>query len=54
VDGVSAEDYIRNSILNPNAFVVEGYQSNVMPQNYGQQLSNQELDDLLEFLLAQE
>jgi mono/diheme cytochrome c family protein len=53
-DGVSAEDYIRESILNTNAFVVEGYQPNVMPQNYGQQLSSRELDDLVEFLLAQE
>jgi mono/diheme cytochrome c family protein len=53
-DGVSAEDYIRQSILNPNSFVVDGYQSNVMPQNYGEQLSSRELDDLVEFLLAQD
>jgi mono/diheme cytochrome c family protein len=53
-DGVSAEDYIRESILNPNAYVVDGYQPNIMPQNYGDQLSNRELDDLVEFLLVQE
>lgn len=53
-DGVSAEDFIRESILNPNAYVVEGYQPNFMPQNYGQQFSDRELDDLIAFLLAQE
>ncbi len=52
-DGVSAEDYIRESVLNTNAFLVEGFQPNIMPQNYGQQLSNRQLDDLIAFLLAQ-
>jgi mono/diheme cytochrome c family protein len=52
-DGVSAEEYIRESILNTNAFVVEGFQPNLMPQNYSQQLSNNQLDDLVAFLLAQ-
>ncbi len=53
-DGVSAEDYIRESIVNTNAFVVEGYQPNIMPQTYGQQFSSQELNDLVDYLLAQE
>lgn len=52
-EGYSAEDYIRESITNPNTYVVEGYQSGIMPQNYSQQLSQQELDDLVAFLLAQ-
>ena len=53
-DGTSAEDYIRESILNPNAFVVEGFQPNIMPQNYSQQLNSQQVDDLVAFLLAQD
>lgn len=53
-DGLSAEDYIRESILDPNAYLVEGYQSNIMPQTYSQQLGNRELDDLVAFLLALE
>ena len=52
-DGVSAEEYIRESILNPNAFVVETFQPNLMPQTYSQQLDNKQLDDLVAFLLAQ-
>jgi mono/diheme cytochrome c family protein len=52
-DGVSAEEYIHESIVSPNAFVVEGFQPNLMPQNYSQQLSTKQLDDLVAFLLAQ-
>jgi mono/diheme cytochrome c family protein len=52
-EGASAEEYLRESILNPNAYVVEGFQPNIMPQNYGQQLNNQQLDDLVAFLLDQ-
>ena len=29
--GLSAEEYIRESIVNPNALVVQGYQAGVMP-----------------------
>ncbi|MCB9423316.1 MAG: cytochrome c oxidase subunit II [Ardenticatenaceae bacterium] len=33
---VTADDeYIRNSILNPNAQIVAGFQPNIMPQNFG-------------------
>jgi hypothetical protein len=53
-EGTSAEEYIRESILNPNAFVVDGFQPNIMPQIYGQQLNNQQLDDVVAFLLAQQ
>ena len=43
------EDYIRNSILNPGDQIVEGYQ-NVMPANFGEVLSEQEVDDLIAFI----
>ena len=51
---LSAEEYIRESILQTNAFVVDGYQENIMPQNYDQQLNQSDLDDLVTFLLAQQ
>jgi mono/diheme cytochrome c family protein len=54
VPGQSAEEYIRESILNPSAHVVEGFPDNVMPKNFGELLSQEELDDLVAFLLAQE
>ena len=52
-EGVSASDYIRQSILAPNAYIVEGYSENLMPQNFRDLISDPELNDLIEFLLAQ-
>lgn len=53
IDGVSAEEYIRQSILQPNAFVVEGFGEGIMPQTYGDSISPSDLEDLIAFLLAQ-
>ena len=52
VPGQSAEEYIRTSILNPNAYVVEGFPPNVMPQTFGQTIPQEELDDLVKYLLS--
>jgi mono/diheme cytochrome c family protein len=54
IEGISAEEYLRQSILNPNAFVVEGYPEGVMVQNLGDVLKEEQLNDLVAFLLAQE
>jgi mono/diheme cytochrome c family protein len=43
-------DYIRRSIVDPNAEVAEGYQPGIMPQTYEDDLSAEELDDLTAFL----
>lgn len=53
-DGTSAtadENYLRESILQPGALIVQGYQ-NVMPPSYGG-LSERELNALIEFIRAQ-
>jgi len=47
--GTSAEDYVRESLTDPNAFVVEGFQG-VMP-SFAEQLSDEQLDALVEYLL---
>jgi mono/diheme cytochrome c family protein len=39
-------------IVKPDAEVVEGYPANVMPQDYGQTLSSEEVHALAEFLVA--
>lgn len=54
VQGQVAEDYIRQSILDPNSHMVEGFQPNIMPQNFGERLSQDQLSDLVAFLLAQQ
>lgn len=43
-------DEIRESIVNPNAEIAEGFRSGVMPQDFGDKLSDQELNDLVAFL----
>ncbi|RME46922.1 MAG: hypothetical protein D6796_08350 [Caldilineae bacterium] len=43
------EDYIRQSILDPNAVIAEGFSENVMPQTFGDVLSEQDLNDLIAF-----
>jgi cytochrome c oxidase subunit 2 len=45
----AAEEYIRDSILNPGAQVVEGY-SNIMPQVFGDTLSQEEIDGLVAYI----
>jgi cytochrome c oxidase subunit II len=41
---------IRSSIVNPNAEITEGFQPNVMPADYGEQLDDQQIADLVAFL----
>ena len=50
VPGQSAEDYIRQSIVDPSAFVVEGFPDNVMPKNFTTTLSDEEIADLVAYL----
>ena len=42
-------DYIRESIVDPSAEVVQGF-PDIMPKDYGSQLSSKELADLVAFL----
>jgi cytochrome c oxidase subunit II len=44
-------EYIEESIVDPNAQVAEGFSRNVMPGNFGDRLSREELDALVEYLL---
>ena len=53
VDGLNAEEYLRQSIINPNAFVVSGFAEGIMYQNYAEVLSDSDIDDLVAFLLGQ-
>ena len=44
--------YIRTSILSPSDFVAEGFPDNLMPAVYGEIFSEQELNDLVAYLLT--
>lgn len=62
VEGLSAEEYIHQSILSPNAFLVPDTDVNVfsvngqslMIQNYADLLSAQDINDLVAYLLTLE
>lgn len=53
VPGESPAQYIYQSIVEPNAHVVEGYPGNVMPQTFKDMLSPQELAEMVAYLLSQ-
>jgi len=43
-------DFIKESIVNPNAEIAPGFQPNVMPQGYGTQLTPKQIADVVAFL----
>jgi cytochrome c2 len=51
-EGYSSEAYLYESITNPNAYIVTDYQAGVMPQNFATRLSQQDLYDLIAWLLT--
>ena len=52
VDGQSAEAYTYEAIINPAAHIVESY-GNVMYTEYGRALDDQQVADLIAYLLEQ-
>jgi mono/diheme cytochrome c family protein len=42
---------VEEMIVDPNAEIAKGYPPDVMPQNFGETLSQKELEDLVEYLL---
>ena len=46
----SVEQYATESIEDPNAYVVSGFQQGVMPTTFGQSLSKSQIADLVAFL----
>jgi mono/diheme cytochrome c family protein len=45
-------DYIKASILDPNATLVEGYPADTMPNVWGTELSGEQVDQLVAYLLS--
>ncbi len=43
-------EQIRESIVDPNAEITPGYQPDVMPQDYGDSLTPEQLDALVGYL----
>jgi len=52
VEGMTAEEYIHESIVDPSAHVVEGF-ADIMPKTYDEQFSDEEIANLVAFILTQ-
>jgi cytochrome c551/c552 len=46
----TVESYLYESITDPNAYIAGGFQRDIMPANYGDRLSQQQLAELVAFL----
>ncbi len=52
IQGMDAEGYIRNSIEDPTAYTVQGFSEGLMPLDLKDQLSEEELEALVAYLLT--
>lgn len=49
-ESVTADDaYLFNSVVDPSSQIVEGFEA-VMPSDYGESLTEQEVEDLVEYI----
>ena len=52
VAGLNADEYLTQSIKSPNAFVVPDFFADLMPTTFGQTLSEQEIADIVAYLIS--
>ena len=52
VSGQSAEDYLRESILTPDSHLVEGFPAGTMPQVWGDELTSEQIDQLIAYMVT--
>jgi cytochrome c2 len=52
VEGQSAAQYIYNSVLHPNDYVVEEYTPNLMPGNYRDLLTDQDIYAIIAYMFT--
>lgn len=51
-DGLSAAEWLMRETVNPNLVVTPGYAPGLMPADYGQRLSPEQLDALVAYMLT--
>lgn len=52
VSGMSAEEYLKQSILEPDAHLVEGFPAGTMPKVWGTELTAEQVDQMVAYLLT--
>ncbi len=48
--GQPLDAFVRESIVDPGAKITEGYQDGVMPPSYGDSLTREQIDALVQYL----
>jgi len=51
-EGVSTEEILKKEITDPNDEVVDGFEADIMPKDFGTTLSEQELNDVIAYLMT--
>lgn len=52
VPGLPAADYLREAILSPDAYLSAGFQEGIMPRTYPETLTDEQVADLVAYLLT--
>ncbi len=52
VPGMTAEEYLRESVLDPDAYIVDGFRAGQMLPTYRERLSDADVDALVQYLLS--
>ena len=52
VPGLDAEEYLRQSLVSPDSFVVDGYRAGQMRADVAEGLTDDQIDDLIAYLLT--
>ena len=52
VKGQSAEQYLRTSIVDPDAYLAGNFQDGLMSREYGKLLTSQQIEDLIAYMLT--
>lgn len=52
VEGMSAYDYLYQSIVEPDAHTVEGFTPGLMPATFGMSLTEDQINDIIAYLLT--
>lgn len=52
VSGMSAADYLKASILTPDAHLIDGFPAGTMPQVWEDELTGEQVDQLIAFMMT--
>ncbi len=52
VPGKSAEQYLHEAIVDPDAYLADGYQEGIHPRDYRRTLTSSQISDLVAYLLT--